>query len=44
MKPLKTGFGILERIKHTVIIPIKEVTIEEVLKIWSTDTKKLKKF
>ena len=28
---LYTGFGILERIKHTVIIPIREVTIEEVL-------------
>ena len=40
MKPLKTGFGILKRIKHTIIIPIREVTIEEFLKIWFTDTKK----
>lgn len=44
MKPfLKTGFGILERAKRTIIIPIREVTIEEVLK-WLTDTKKSKKF
>lgn len=43
MKPLKTGFGILERIKQTVIIPIREVTIEEILE-WLTDTKKSKKF
>lgn len=44
MESIKPGFGILERIKQTVIIPIREVTIEEVLKIWLTDTKKSKKF
>lgn len=44
MKPLKTGFGILKTIERTVIIPIREVTTEEVLKIWLTDTKKSKKF
>jgi hypothetical protein len=42
MEPIKPGFGILERIKQTVIIPIREVTIEEILE-WLTDTKKLKK-
>lgn len=44
MEPIKPGFGILKRIKQTVIIPIREVTIEEILKIWLTDTKKSKKF
>lgn len=31
---LYTGFGILKRIEHTVIIPIREVTIEEVLSLF----------
>lgn len=31
---LYTGFGILERIKRTVIISIREVTIEEVLRVF----------
>ena len=31
---LYTEFGILERIKHIVIIPIREVTIEEVLRLF----------
>lgn len=44
MEPIKPGFGILKIIERTVIIPIREVTIEEVLKIWLTDTKKSKKY
>ena len=43
MEPIKPGFGILERIKQTVIISIREVNIEEILE-WLTDTKKSKKF
>lgn len=42
MKPLKTGFGILKIIERTVIIPIREVNIEEVLK-WLIDIHKSKK-
>lgn len=42
MKPLKTGSGILERIKQIVIIPIREVTIEEILE-WLIDMHKSKK-
>lgn len=42
MKILKTGFGILERIKRTTIIPIREVTIEEILE-WLIDMHKSKK-
>lgn len=42
MKPIKPGFGILERIKQTVIIPIREVNIEEILE-WLIDMHKLKK-
>lgn len=40
MKPLKPGFGIIKRIEQTIIIPIREVTIEEILKIWFPNTKK----
>lgn len=43
MEPIKPGFGILERIKQTVIIPIREVTFEEILKIWLIDMHKSKK-
>lgn len=31
---LYTGFGILKRVESTVIIPIREVTIEEVLRVF----------
>lgn len=43
MKPIKPGFGILKTIERTVIIPIREVNIEEILE-WLTDMHKSKKF